>query len=469
MAKKKILLLSDDLRMNSGIATVSRDMVLSTVDKYDWIQVAAAIEHPEKGRIIDVSEDTRKVTGVEDANVRLIPYSGYGDPFLVREIIDVEKPDAILHFTDPRFWEWLYEMEHEIRSKLPLMYLNIWDDLPDPYYNREAYSSCDLLMGISKQTYGINQRVLSRYEGSVTPNRVTYVPHGISPTDYFPIDEAHPSYDKMIEFRKQTLGEREFDFIVFWNNRNIRRKNPGDLILAFKEFVERLPEEKASKCLLLLHTQPVDHNGTHLPELLKEVAPHINVAFSDKQIPREILNYLYNIADVTVNVSSNEGFGLATAESVMAGTPIIVNVTGGLQDQCGFAIIENGNTRYLMEDDYTEIGSLHDYRKWKNNENLIHGEWAFPVWPSNRSLQGSVPTPYIFDDRVDFVDVADSLFDVYSLSRKERKDKGKLGREYMLSPISGMSLPSMADRIKNSIDTCISEFKPKDNFSITKV
>jgi glycosyltransferase involved in cell wall biosynthesis len=193
------------------------------------------------------------------------------------------------------------------------------------------------------------------------------------------------------------------------------------------------------------------------------------VAFSDKQIPREILNYLYNIADVTVNVSSNEGFGLATAESVMAGTPIIVNVTGGLQDQCGFAIIENGNTRYLMEDDYTEIGSLHDYRKWKNNENLIHGEWAFPVWPSNRSLQGSVPTPYIFDDRVDFVDVADSLFDVYSLSRKERKDKGKLGREYMLSPISGMSLPSMADRIKNSIDTCISEFKPKDNFSITKV
>ena len=109
------------------------------------------------------------------------------------------------------------------------------------------------------------------------------------------------------------------------------------------------------------------------------------------------------------------------------------------------------------------------FEKWKNLDTLEHGEWAFPVWPSNRSLQGSVPTPYIFDDRVDFVDVANALFEVYSLSRDERKERGKVGREYMLNPISGMSLNSMADRIKQSIDTCISEFKPKDNFSITKV
>ena len=37
-----------------------------------------------------------------------------------------------------------------------------------------------------------------------------------------------------------------------------------------------------------------------------------------------------------MNMASNEGFGLGTCESLMAGTPIIVNVTGGLQDQCGF-------------------------------------------------------------------------------------------------------------------------------------
>ena len=46
MAKKKILLLSDDLRMSSGIANVSKQLVMGTVDKYDWVQLGAAIKHP---------------------------------------------------------------------------------------------------------------------------------------------------------------------------------------------------------------------------------------------------------------------------------------------------------------------------------------------------------------------------------------------------------------------------------------
>ena len=57
MAKKKILLLSDDLRLTSGIATVSRDMVLGTVKDFDWFQVGAAINHPEKGKLLDLSDD----------------------------------------------------------------------------------------------------------------------------------------------------------------------------------------------------------------------------------------------------------------------------------------------------------------------------------------------------------------------------------------------------------------------------
>ena len=54
---------------------------------------------------------------------------------VLRDVIRMEKPDAILHFTDPRFWIWLYNMEHEIRQDIPIMYYNIWDDIPDPLYN----------------------------------------------------------------------------------------------------------------------------------------------------------------------------------------------------------------------------------------------------------------------------------------------------------------------------------------------
>jgi hypothetical protein len=153
----------------------------------------------------------------------------------------------------------------------------------------------------------------------------------------------------------------------------------------------------------------------------------------------------------------------------MAGTPIVVNVTGGLQDQCGFSINESGNVRYLNEEDYVEIGSLHDYRKWKNNKELTHGDWAFPVWPSNRSLQGSVPTPYIFDDRVDFIDVADALFNAYELSREERKQRGILGREFVISPDTGMSAKNMGNRVLNSINTCLNTFKKRDRFTLIKV
>ena len=55
MSKKKILLLSDDLRMTSGIATVSKEFVFGTVDRFDWVQLAAAVKHPEQGKIVDIS------------------------------------------------------------------------------------------------------------------------------------------------------------------------------------------------------------------------------------------------------------------------------------------------------------------------------------------------------------------------------------------------------------------------------
>jgi hypothetical protein len=75
-------------------------------------------------------------------------------------MISMEKPDAIFIITDPRYWAWLFQMEGEIRKQIPIIYLNIWDDYPAPRYNESFYESCDLLMGISKQTVNINKLVL---------------------------------------------------------------------------------------------------------------------------------------------------------------------------------------------------------------------------------------------------------------------------------------------------------------------
>ena len=174
--KKKILLLADDLRMHSGIGTMSKEFVLGTVDKYDWVQLGAAVKHPDHGKQIDISDQVQKETGVDDAYVKIYAHSGYGNAQVLQEIINIEKPDAVLHFTDPRFWGWLYQVEHNIRQHIPLMYYNIWDDLPYPHWNEPFYESCDLLMNISRQTNNIVKNVLQKFP---KPDwAVQWVPHG---------------------------------------------------------------------------------------------------------------------------------------------------------------------------------------------------------------------------------------------------------------------------------------------------
>ena len=71
MAKKKILLMSDDLRMSSGVGTMSKEFVLGTLHHYDWVQVGGAIKHPEAGKVVNMDDTCRKETGVEDAKLMI--------------------------------------------------------------------------------------------------------------------------------------------------------------------------------------------------------------------------------------------------------------------------------------------------------------------------------------------------------------------------------------------------------------
>ena len=463
MSKKKILLLSDDLRMSSGVGTVSKNFVLGTIDKYDWVQVGGAIKHPEEGKMVDMNDSVREETGVEDAYLKIYPTNGYGNQELIRQLINMEKIDAIMHYTDPRFWVWLYQMEHEIRQHIPIFYYNIWDDLPYPRYNEFFYESSDLIMNISKQTVNIVQNVAQKKPR--TDWDCTYIPHGIPDDKFHPITELDvKNWENLKKFRKVMLHNTDKDFVVFWCNRNIRRKVPGDVILAFKTFCDMLPKEKSDKCVLVMHTAPVDQNGTDLPEVVKAMCPDYDVIFSHDRLDDKHMNYLYNIADVQVNMASNEGFGLGTAEAVMAGTPSIVNVTSGLQDQCGFKL----KGKHVTHEDYSKIHSFHDRDKWENNPELTHGEWVKPVWPTNRSLQGSIPTPYIFDDRCSFKDVANRLKEWYDTPLEKRKEAGLKGREWMLQDEIGMSCKNMCERFVHDMERAWKKWTPRKRFTLHK-
>tara|TARA_A100001391_G_scaffold64883_2_gene40590 strand:+ start:239 stop:1630 length:1392 start_codon:yes stop_codon:yes gene_type:complete len=462
MAKKKILLFSDDLRMSSGVGTMSREFVLGTLKHYDWVQVGGAIKHPDSGKVVDMNESVRKETGIKDASLKIYPVDGYGSPELLRYLMTAEKPDAILHYTDPRFWEWLYQMEHEIRQHIPIFYYNIWDDLPYPIWNEPFYESCDLIMNISKQTVNIVDNVRKDVPTNEWNN--TYIPHGINHKNFYPINKGHEKYDDLIKFRKIMTGGREYDFIVFWNNRNIRRKLPGDVIMAYKTFCDMLPTNKAKRCALVMHTQPKDPNGTDLPAVVSAVCPEYDVIFSSQKLDDEKLCFLYNIADIQINMASNEGFGLGTCEALMCGTPISVTVTGGLQDQCGFKYKD----KLLTYEDYSWVHSLHDAKKWKDNPDLTWGEWAKPVWPSNRSLQGSIPTPFIFDDRPSFEDFADVIKQWYDMGDEERIRCGQLGHEFVMSDDAMMSAEAMSNLFIEHMDKAFDKWSPRKRYTIYK-
>lgn len=451
MKKKKILLLSDDLRMTSGIATMSKEIVLGTIHKYDWVQLGAAIKHPEIGKVIDINEDVRKRTGVPDANLKIIPYNGYGDMGILRKLLIEEKPDAILHFTDPHYWQWLYDNEHEIRQQVPLMFYHIWDNLPDPTYNRNYYESCDWLSCISKQTYGIVHRVGKMDNGSTWKPledwQISYVPHGINSETFKPVDSVSDDVKKLV------YGDKEYDFILFYNNRNIRRKQPSDVIYSYKLFCDKLSKEESDKCLLLMHTAAVDENGTDLPAVIDALCPY-DVKFTGVKLEQDKLNEIYNLVDCTINIANNEGFGLTTAESLMSGTPIIANVTGGLQDQMGFD---------YSADNYITFGSLHNRRI---HGSTIHGEWVIPVWPSAINLNGSVPTPFIFDDRVNDEEVAKAIGRMYEMGREERKERGLKGREFMMNNLSNKI---MCDKMIEGIEQTFENWKPRERFNLYKI
>ena len=452
--RKKILLMCDDIRMPSGIGTVGKEVVIGTAHRYNWVNIGGAIKHPDAGKRLDLSPDTNVNAGIDDASVIMYPINGYGDATLLRNIINIEKPDAIFLITDPRYWAWLFSIENEIRKTIPIIYLNIWDDYPAPMYNEAFYEACDALFGISKQTVNINKLVLGDKSKSKV---IKYVPHGLNPKVYFSIENKEK--DKEFQaFKKQLFKGKEYEFVVFFNSRNIRRKQIPDTILAFRQFVEELTPEQREKAVLVLHTQPIDEHGTDLFAVIETLCPeYCNIVFTQGRYGPKEMNYLYNIADVQILLTSNEGWGLSLTEALLVGNPIIANVTGGMQDQMRFEF-----------EDGTWIDFDENFPSNHRGTIKKHGKWAFPVYPTSRSIVGSPPTPYIFDDRCEAEDATERILEIYNMSKEERQSRGLKGREWATSQEAGFTSEHQANRVIEAFGELFSTWTPREKFEFIK-
>ena len=462
--RKKILFLADDMRLPSGIGTMTRELIIGSAHHYNFFHVGAAINHPDQGKLLDISQEINKEIGIEDSDVKILPFNGYGNQDVIRQIMQNEKIDAIVHFTDPRYWDWLYAMSAEIRQNIPIFYYHIWDDLPAPHYNKPFYESCDLLMGISKQSVNISRLVLgkgnyvelndktSKEDISLPLPKVCYVPHGINTKYFFPVEESNP---ELVDFKSKLFKDKPVKFTILYNNRNIRRKMTSDIVLGFKLFLDKLKSKE--DVYLVMHTQPVDENGTDLNAVINALCPEYidNIIFTNARFDPKNMNLLYNSCDVTINVGSNEGWGLSSTEALMAGRVIINNVTGGLQDQLRF---EDENGDWIEFNDRFASNHNGKYKK--------HGIWGKAIFPASINLQGSIPTPYIFDDRVDIRDIAKAMMYWYEVPPDHRQACGLAGREWVTSDEAKMTAQSMADSFINNCDLVLDNWMPVPRFSL---
>ena len=402
-----------------------------------------------------MSEAIGKEAGVEDANVKIYPSSGYGNSMFLRAIIKQEKPDMLMMFTDPRYWFWLFNMEREIRATMPIIYYNIWDDLPYPMYNKAYYESCDGLFAISKQTLNINKQVLG--EKLANQKTLKYIPHGVSAKFGIIEDEAVKE-----DTRSRLFGDTRYDFTLFYNARNISRKRPGDLVLMWRHFCDLVGKEKARKCCFLLHTDAVDQAGTDIPAVIHALTDpdYVNIKILDAKINTEELNKLYAISDGVILISSNEGWGLSATEALLTGKMLIGSVTGGIQDQMRFED-ESGNWI-----DFTK-----DFPSNHNGTVKKHGEWAIPVYPSNRCLAGSPVTPYIYDDRVKIEDTAEAIKHLYELGSEEREKRGRAGHDWAVGDEAGFTAAKMGERFIEALDEAYSKWKnnPRERAELIQI
>lgn len=286
---------------------------------------------------------------------------------------------------------------------------------------------------------------------------LSYIPHGINPAEYYKIKPEDEEYKELIEFKNKMFNNKDYEFVILFNNRNIRRKNIGNLILAFNNLCARYSKEINSKFVLVLHTQVIDPNGTDLFAVKNAVCKDYNVIFHEDRLNPKELNFLYNISDVTVNLAFAEGFGLSTAESLMAETMIIATVTGGLQDQMGF------------KDDKGNL--LHFTEHWPSNHDASvrnHGSWAVPIYPVAHNLTGSPPTPYIYDDHTSIEETSRAFYDVYVMGKEERAKRGKTGKEFMLSSKSKLSAESMCNSFISDIEFVLDNWTPQEKYEMLR-
>jgi glycosyltransferase involved in cell wall biosynthesis len=168
-----------------------------------------------------------------------------------------------------------------------------------------------------------------------------------------------------------------------------------------------------------MHTDPKDPNGQDLEAIIAELGlTNGEVRFSTGRNTAEQMVLMYSSADCTICASDAEGFGLSCLESLACETPVIANMTGGLQEQ-----VFDGET-----------------------------EFGVAIHPASKAVIGSQQVPYIYEDRISKEDFIAALKKIHNMSSEEREELGRKGREHLQKNYNPEKLIQKWDEILTNLN-----------------
>ena len=260
MKKKKILLLSDDLRMHSGIATVSKDIVMETLNEYDWVQIAGAIKHPDKGKVFDMSSGLDEY-GIKDGYLKIYPVDGYGDEGVLREVMAIEKPDAILPTMGGQtaLNTTLDLNRHKILQKYKVKIIGASIESIDMAEDRELFKNAMIDIGLETPT----AYIAHNYNEALQHQKKIGFPILIRPSFTLGGSGGGIAYN-IQDF--ETIARRGLELSP------TSEVLIEESVIGWKEFEMEVVRDKSDNCIIICSIENIDPMGVHTGDSIT-VAP----------------------------------------------------------------------------------------------------------------------------------------------------------------------------------------------------
>ena len=223
----------------------------------------------------------------------------------IREIVHAEAPDIIFTINDMWIINEQYRQIQDWHKKGKFKFVGY---TPMDSYNwtgclAETANDWDGI--VSYTEFGAHEFI----KGGIN-KPVAVIPHGVTTGQFYPIDKKKA---------REELGLKEDDFIVFNGNRNQFRKRMDITIAAFAKFAVDKPNTQ-----LYLHMGQKDQGWEIMNIFAREMKKNgleannrIILTANTNDPPNvevEMLNTIYNVADVGVNTCKGEGWGLVSFE-----------------------------------------------------------------------------------------------------------------------------------------------------------